>query len=79
MSFRNRTIFGVQHLDDVSVQQIPNPGRNTVSRLEIMLADIGTDIITNGVLNTSDDFCNQLRGERTIGCVHTAPPRLLMT
>lgn len=48
MSFRNRTIFSVQSLDDVSVQQIPNPGRNAVSRLEIMLADIGTDIITNG-------------------------------
>jgi hypothetical protein len=39
-----------------------------------MLADISTDIITNGILNTSDDFFDQLRGKRNIGCVHTAPP-----
>ena len=79
MSFRNRTIFSVQSLDDVSVQQIPNPGRNAVSRLEIMLADIGTDIITNGVLNASDDFCDQLRGERNVSCTHNAPPQMAVT
>ena len=74
MNFCNRTIFVVQRLDDVSIQQIPNPGGNAVSRLEIMLADISTDIISNGILNASDNFCNQLRGKRNVGCVHTAPP-----
>ena len=49
--------------------------RLTAQLLEIMLADVCTDVISNGILNTADDFCDQLRRERNVGCVHTAPPR----
>jgi hypothetical protein len=74
VSFCDRTVLGVQPLDDVGVQKIPYSERNTDSRLEILMADIFSDIIADSILDAANDLCNQLRGKRDFSSVHNAPP-----